>query len=78
MIPRVTHQVIDHRDEQIKEERRPAPLHLHLHGAAALEGTAAADDEGEVVCAKLAVGRGRVGVGEAGGGKDGAALHSGL
>ena len=74
----VTHQMIDHRHEQIEEQRRPAPLHLHLHGAAALEGAAAADDEGEVVRAQLAVGGWRVGVGEARGRQDGAALHAGL
>lgn len=51
----VTHQMIDHRHEQIKEQRSPALLHLHLHRATALEGAAAADDEREVMCAELAV-----------------------
>jgi hypothetical protein len=54
--------VIAQRDEKIKEELGSAGHHLHLHGAAALEGAAAADDEGEVVGAEFGVGVGGVGV----------------
>jgi hypothetical protein len=53
-------------------------LHLHLHRAAALEGVAGADDEGEVVGSQLGVGGWGVGVSEASGGEDGAALDAGL
>lgn len=74
----MTHQMIHHRNEQIKEQRRAALLHLHLHRAAALERVAAADDEREVVRAELRVRSGCVGVGVAGGGEDGAALDAGL
>lgn len=75
---RMTHKMINHRHEQIKEQRRAALLHLHLHGSTALESAAAADDEGEVVGSKFTVRGRRVGVGEAGGGEDSAALHAGL
>lgn len=74
----MTYKVVDHRHEQIEEERRAALLHLHLHGPASFESAAAADDEGEIVRAQLAVGGGRVGVCEACGGEDGAALYTGL
>lgn len=53
-------------DKQVEEELTAAVKHLHLHGAAALEGGAAADDEGEVVGAQLGVGVGGVCVGVAG------------
>jgi len=72
------HQMVHHGDEQIEEQGRAAGFHLHLHRAAALEGVAAADDEGEVVGAQLGVAGGSVGVGETGGGEDGAALDAGL
>ena len=72
----VTHKMIDQSDEEVEEQRRPAGLHLHLHGAAALEGVAAADDERKVVRAQLGVAGGRVGVGKAGGGEDGTALNT--
>ena len=58
--------MIDHRDEEVEEQRRPALLHLHLHSPAALEGVAGADDESEVVGSQLGVGGGRVGVGVTG------------
>lgn len=74
----MTHKMINHRHEQIEEQRRLASLHLHLHRAAALERGAAADNESEIVGTQLAVGCGRVGVGEAGRGEDGATLHAGL
>jgi hypothetical protein len=70
--------VIAQRDEEIKEELGAAGHHLHLHCAAALEGAAAADDEGEVVGSEFGVGVGCVGVCVAGGGEDCAALDSGF
>jgi hypothetical protein len=73
-----TYEMIDHRDEEVEEQRRPALLHLHLHRAAPLEGVAGADDEGKVVCSQLRVGGWRVGVGEAGRRQDGAALDARL
>ena len=45
--------VVAERDKQIKEELRLAVEHLELHGAAALEGAAAANDEGEIVRPQL-------------------------
>lgn len=70
--------VVAERDEEVEEQRCAAVPHLELHGAAALEGTAAADDEGEVVGAELGVRVGGVGVGIASGGEDRAALDAGL
>lgn len=70
--------VVAERDEQVKEQLAPAVEHLQLHGAAALEGRAAADDEREVVGAQLGVCIGRVGVSIPGGREDGAALDAGL
>lgn len=64
-------------DKQVKEELGAAVEHLLLHGAAALKGGAAADDEGEVVGPQLRVRVGRVCVGEAGRGEDGAAGDAG-
>lgn len=55
--------MITHRHKQVKEQPRPALLHLNLHGSAALERGAAADDECEVVRPQLAVRVRRVGVG---------------
>jgi hypothetical protein len=72
-----TYKMINHRHKQIKKQRRPAGLHLQLHRAAALESIPAADDQRQVVRAQLGVGGGRVGVGVAGGGEDGAALDVG-
>ena len=46
---RETYHVIDHGDEQIKEQLS-ARLHLVLHRAAPLERVPGADDQGEVVC----------------------------
>lgn len=69
--------VVNHGDEEI-EEQFAAILHLLLHGAAALEGVTGPDDESEVVCAKLRVVVGSVGVGKASRGQDGAALDTGL
>lgn len=69
--------VVAQGDEQVEEELGTAVEHLGLHGAATLEGGAAADDEGEVVGAKLGVGVGCVGVGIACGREDGIALNPG-
>ena len=68
--------MIAQRDEQVEEQLRAASHHLHLHGAAALEGPAAADDEREVVGSQLGVCVGRVGVGVARGRENGVALDS--
>ena len=54
--------VVAKRHEQVEEELRATVEHLELHGAAPLEGAAAADDEGEIVGAKLGVCVRRVGV----------------
>lgn len=70
--------VVAESDEQVEEKLTAAIEHLHLHGAAALEGGAAADDEGEVVGTQLGVGVGRVCVGVAGGRENGAALYAGF
>jgi hypothetical protein len=70
--------MIAQRDEQVEEQLRAAGHHLHLHGAAALEGPAAADDEREVVGSQLGVCVGCVGVGVAGGGENCAALDAGF
>ena len=69
--------MIDHGDEQVEEELA-AVLHLVLHCAAALEGVSGADDEREVVCAKLRVVVRSVGVCVTGGGQDGRALYARL
>ena len=68
--------MINHRDKQIEKQRRPAPLHLRLQRPAPLERGPAADDEREVVGAQLGVRGGRVRVGVAGRGEDGAALDA--
>jgi len=39
--------VVAHGHKQVEEEFAAASLHLSLHGAAALKGLAAADDQGE-------------------------------
>ena len=70
--------MVAQRNKEIKEKLRVAVEHLELHGPAALEGAAAADDEGEVVSPQLGVGVGSVGVGIASRGQDGAALDAGF
>lgn len=65
-------------DKQVKEELGIAVEHLELHSTAALEGAAGSDDESEVVRPELGIGVGRVGVGIASGGEDGAGLNSRL
>jgi hypothetical protein len=69
--------VVDHGNKQVEEEFT-AVFHFALHGAAALEGLAGADDESKVVRAELRVVVGRVGVGVTGGGEDGGALDARL
>lgn len=69
--------MVHERDEQVEKELASS-FHLVLHGAAALERLPAADDEGEVVRAQVAVRVGRVGVGEARRRQNRAALDSGL
>src|ERR1700743_177525 len=47
-------QVVAHGDEKVEEHLAPL-LHLHLHGAAALERSAAANNQSEVVSAQARV-----------------------
>lgn len=47
--------VVAEGDKEVKEQLAASVEHLGLHGAAALEGIAAADDESEKVCAELGV-----------------------
>lgn len=70
--------VVAEGNKEIKEKLCAAVVHLQLHGAAALEGAAAADDEGEIVCAQLGVGVGCVGVCIPGRCKNGAGLDARL
>lgn len=70
--------VVAKSNKEIKEKLCAAVVHLQLHGAAALEGAAAADDEGEIVCAQLGVGVGCVGVCVSGRCKNGASLDARL
>ena len=70
-------QVVAHGDKEVKKEL-PSGLHLHLHGATALEGGPTSDDERQVVRPHLRVRVGRIGVGEAGACEDGAALDARL
>ena len=63
-------------NKQVEKEIAATVKHLHLHGAAALERVAAADDEREVVSTKLGVGAGGVGIGVSGRSQDGAGWYS--
>lgn len=45
-------EVVAHGHKQVKEQFAASSFHLSLHGAAALESLATADDQGEVVCAE--------------------------
>lgn len=74
----MTHQVVDHRHEEVEEQRRATVLHFHLHCARTLECVPASNDECKVVCSQLGVGGRSVGIGVASRGEDGAALHAGL
>ena len=79
--------MVTHGDEQVEEEF-PASwpehfaaagfLHLGLHGAAALEGLAAPDDECQVMGAQAAVGVGRMRIAVLRAAKDGADVDAGL
>jgi len=60
--------MITQRNKQIKEQLTATRMHLHLHGAAPLEGVAASNDESEVVCSEFGVVVWCVCVGVAGGG----------
>ena len=46
--------MVTHGDEEV-EEHLATSLHLDSHGAASLEGVAAADDEREVVGSELSI-----------------------
>ena len=70
--------MLHHRHKQVEPQRRATGHHLSLHGAAALEGRPAADDEGEVVSPQAGVARGRVSVREARRGEDHAGRYAGL
>jgi len=52
--------VIAQGDKQVEKQLRPAVEHLQLHGAAALERAAAADDEGEIMGTQLGISVGGV------------------
>lgn len=65
-------------DKEVKEQLAASVEHLQLHRAAALERASAADDQRQVVCAKLRVGVGCIGVSISGRGKNGAGLDSRL
>lgn len=70
--------MIDHSDEEVEEQRCAATLHLHLHGTAALESVARADDESEVMGTQLRVGSWGAVVGETSRRQDRAALDARL
>lgn len=70
--------MVAQRDKEVKEQLRATMVHLQLHGAAALEGAAAADDQGKIVCSKLGVGVGGMGVGVPRGRQNGARLDARL
>ena len=61
--------------EEIKEELGSAIEHFKLHGAAALESAAGADDESQVVSSELGVIIRSVGIGISGRGQNSAALN---
>lgn len=70
--------VIAQGDKQVEEELAATVVHLKLHRSASFECGAAANDEGEVVSTQFGVGVGRVRVGVASRGEDGAALNTGF
>lgn len=63
-------------DKQVEEQLAASVEHLSLHGAAALEGIAAADDKGEEVGAQLGIVVRGVGVCVSGGQEDGVACNA--
>lgn len=64
-------------DKEVEEQLAASVEHLGLHGAAALESVAAADDECEEVGAQLGVVVGGVGVCVSGGQENGVACNAG-
>lgn len=69
--------VVAEGDKEVEEQLAASVEHLGLHGAAALEGVAAADDEGQEVCAQLGVVVRGVGVSVAGRQEDCVACNAG-
>lgn len=69
--------VVAEGDKKIEEQLAASVEHLGLHGAAALEGVAAADDESEEVRAELGVVVGGVCISVAGRQEDGVACDAG-
>ena len=69
LLSKVIH-VVDHRHEKIEEELATI-LHLILHCAAALEGLASPNNEGQVVRSQFGVAVRSIGVGKASRRKDG-------
>lgn len=64
-------------DKEVEEQLAASVEHLGLHGAAALESVAAADDESKEVCAELGVVVGSVCISVAGRQEDGVACDAG-
>lgn len=69
--------VVAESDKEIEEQLAASVEHLGLHGTAALEGVAAADDESEEVRAELGVVVRGVGVGVSSRQEDGVACNAG-
>lgn len=69
--------VVAESNKEVKEELAASIEHLGLHGAAALEGIAAADDESEEVCTELGVVVGSVCVSVASRQENGVACNAG-
>jgi len=72
-----TYHVINHRDEQIKEEPSTV-FHLVLHRATSLERVATTNDERQIVRAELRIAIGRVRIRVTSRSQDGAALDTRL
>ena len=70
--------MVAQRNEQVEEKLGPAVIHLQLHGAAAFERAAAADNKSEIVCPQLRICVGGVGIGIPGRREDRAGLDSRL
>ena len=67
--------MITHSHEQIKKQL-PALFHLHLHSPTPLKCRPTPNNQRKIVCSKLRLGIGRVGVGVARAGEDRAALDA--
>lgn len=65
-------------DEEVEEELAATVVHLELHRAALFERRTTADDECQVVGPQFGVGVGRVSIGVACRGEDGATLDTTL